>query len=44
MQKKLLIKNTIIDIAPVSLMPEGLEMALTVQEFLDLIAWMETLK
>ena len=37
-------KITRIDIAPVSLMPEGLELALTVQEFRDLIAWMETLK
>ncbi len=37
-------KITRIDIAPVSLMPEALELALTVQEFRDLIAWMETLK
>jgi putative heme-binding domain-containing protein len=33
-----------IDIAPVSLMPEGLELALTVQEFRDLIAYLESLK
>ena len=37
-------KITRIDIAPVSLMPEGLELAMTVQEFRDLIAWLETLK
>jgi len=33
-----------IDVAPVSLMPEGLELGLTVQEFRDLIAYMQTLK
>ncbi len=33
-----------IDIAPVSLMPEGLELNLTVQEFRDLIAYLKTLK
>ena len=33
-----------IDIAPVSLMPEALELALTVQEFRDLIAYLETLR
>ena len=33
-----------IDISPVSLMPEGLELGLTVQEFRDLIAWLETLR
>ena len=32
-----------IDVSPVSLMPEALELALTVQEFRDLIAYMETL-
>ncbi len=37
-------KITRIDTAPVSLMPEGLELGMTVQEFRDLIAWMETLK
>jgi putative membrane-bound dehydrogenase-like protein len=33
-----------LDIAPVSLMPEGAELSLTVQEFRDLIAFLETLK
>jgi putative membrane-bound dehydrogenase-like protein len=33
-----------IDVSPVSLMPEALELALTVQEFRDLIAYMETLR
>jgi putative membrane-bound dehydrogenase-like protein len=33
-----------LDIAPVSLMPEGAELGLTVQEFRDLIAFLETLK
>jgi putative heme-binding domain-containing protein len=33
-----------IDITPVSLMPEGLELALTVQEFRDLIAYLQTMK
>lgn len=33
-----------IEIAPVSLMPEGLELALTVQEFRDLIAYLQTMK
>lgn len=33
-----------LDIAPVSLMPDGAELALTVQEFRDLIAYLETLK
>lgn len=33
-----------LDIAPVSLMPEAIEMQLTVQEFRDLIAYLETLK
>jgi putative heme-binding domain-containing protein len=29
---------------PVSLMPEGLELSLTVQDFRDLLAYLETLK
>jgi len=33
-----------LDIAPVSLMPEAAELQLTVQEFRDLIAFLETLK
>ncbi len=33
-----------LDIAPVSIMPEGSELNLTVQEFRDLIAFLETLK
>jgi putative heme-binding domain-containing protein len=33
-----------IDISPVSLMPEALELNLTVQEFRDLIAYLETLR
>jgi putative heme-binding domain-containing protein len=33
-----------LEVAPVSLMPEGIELALTVQEFRDLVAYLETLK
>lgn len=33
-----------IDVAPVSLMPEGLEIGLTVEEFRDLVAYLESLK
>ena len=33
-----------LDVAPVSLMPEAIESALTVQEFRDLIAWLLTLR
>ena len=39
-------RNNIVRVeeTPVSLMPEGLELSLTVQDFRDLLAYLETLK